>query len=259
MEETLICTKKLQICQEKSYSLGKQLSGKTKLPYLYGSERKKNGCPSKYDQQICRKRTTCDHRSNLKKKTAFFSRKLNFENLFWLWAENLQSFCKPFPQRCKNRTLCFQKKYLKQNFSERSYIFISFHCFAENILTWRKTPWSSRRHFTWPVEFFEEEFLGETKNSWVLRKERKFSVFWRNSFSRVVKTAFGVSRETLWEKWTFSRKKHDYESIFWHWVKNFLFWPKFSPGVSKLKCTCPKTVLNKFSEKNHFHLSLRNF
>ena len=146
----------------------------------------------------------------------------------------------------------------KKNFSARSYIFISFQGFAENILTWRKTPWSSGRHFTWPVECFEEECLGETKNSWVLWNEQKISVFWRNSFSRVVKTAFRVSRETLWEKCTFSRKKYDFESIFWHWVKNFLFRPKTSPGVSKLKCTCPNTILNKFPEKNHFHLSLRN-
>ena len=86
----------------------------------------------------------------------------------------------------------------------------------------------------------------------------KFSVFWRNSFSRVVKTAFRVSRETLWEKWTFPRKDYDFESIFWLWVKNFLFWPKTSPGVSKLKSTCPKTVLNKLPEKNQFYLFLRN-
>ena len=62
----------------------------------------------------------------------------------------------------------------------------------------------------------------------------------------------------LWEKWTFSRKKYDFESIFWHWVKNFLFRPKTSPGVSKLKSTCPKTVLKKFPGKNKFYLFLRN-
>ena len=152
----------------------------------------------------------------------------------------------------------FLEEQFEKKFFARSYIFISFHGFAENILTWRKTPWSSRRHFTWPIECFEEEFLGETKNFWVLWNERKFSVFWRNRFSRVVKTAFRVSRETLWEKCTYSRKKYDFESVFWHWVKNFLFWPKTSPGVSKLKCTCPKTVLNKSPEKNQFHLSLRN-
>ena len=56
----------------------------------------------------------------------------------------------------------------------------------------------------------------------------------------------------------FFSKKNDFESIFWLWVKKFLFWPKTSPGVSKLKCTCPNTILNKFPEKNHFHLSLRN-
>ena len=89
-------------------------------------------------------------------------------------------------------------------------------------------------------------------------KWAKFSVSWRNSFSRVVKTAFRVSRETLWEKWTFPRKNYDFESIFWLWVKNFLFWPKTSPGMSKLKSTCPKTVLKKRPEKNQFYIFLRN-
>ena len=115
----------------------------------------------------------------------------------------------------------FPEEQFEKKFSAWSYIFISLHGFAENILTLRKTPWSSRRHFTWPVESFEEECLGKTKNSWVLWTERKFSVSWRNSFSRVVKIAFRVSRETFWEKCICSRKKYDFESIFWHWVKNF--------------------------------------
>ena len=159
------------------------------------------------------------------RKRLFFShRNINFEYLFWLWTENVQNFLNFFAKGVKTELYVSRRTFWKKNVSARSYIFISFQGFAENILNWRKTPWSSRRHFTWPVEYYEEEFLGETKNSWVVWNERKISVFWRNSFSRVVKTAFRVSRETLWGKCTFSRKKHDFESIFWHWVKNFLFW-----------------------------------
>ena len=56
-----------------------------------------------------------------------------------------------------------------------------------------------------------------------LWNELKVSVFWRNSFSRVVKTAFHVSREKFWEKWTSSRKKYDFEPFFRLWVKKFHF------------------------------------
>ena len=42
------------------------------------------------------------------RRRLYFSRKRNFEYNFWLWAENVQKFCKIFPQGCNNRTLCFQ-------------------------------------------------------------------------------------------------------------------------------------------------------
>ena len=259
MEKTLICTKKLQIGKERSYSPGEQLSGRNNFSYLYGSEGRMNGCLSKHDQQVCSKRTPCDHRSNLKKTTVFFSQKHNLKYLFWLWTQNVQNFFKFFRQGCENRTPCFQKNILKKKLLCKKLHFYIFSWFCWEFLTWRKTPWSSRRHSTWPGQSFGEEFLGEHRKFLNFVEWAKFSVFWRNSFSRVVKTAFRVSRETLWEKWTFPRKKYDFESIFWLWVKNFLFWPKTSPGVSKGKSTCPKTVLNKLPEKNQFYLFLRSW
>ena len=48
------------------------------------------------------------------RRRLYFSQKRNFEYNFWRWAENVQSFRKLFPQGCNNRTLCFQKKYLKK-------------------------------------------------------------------------------------------------------------------------------------------------
>ena len=94
----------------------------------------------------------------------------------------------------------------------------------------------SKLHSVCPEKHFEKKLLVLEKNMTL------------NPFSDIGWKTLTLG-EILWEKWNFSRKKYDFESILWHWVKNFLFWPKISPGVSKLKCTCRKTVLNYFPEK----------
>ena len=158
-----------------------------------------NGCLSKYDQQVCSKRTPCNHRSNLKKTTVFFSQKHNFEYIFWLWTQNVQNFFKFFRQGCENRTPCFQKNILKKKLLCKKLHFYIFSWFCWEFLTWRKTPWSSRRHSTWPVESFGEEFLGETKNSWVLWKERNFQFFGETVLAELSKLHF-VCPEKHFEK-----------------------------------------------------------
>ena len=114
MEKTLICTKKLQICQTRPYSPGEQLSWKNQIFYLYGSEGRMNGCLSKQHRQICRKRTPCDHRSNLKKTTVFFTQKHNCEYLFLLWTENVQIFLNFFAKGVKTELYVSRRTYWKK-------------------------------------------------------------------------------------------------------------------------------------------------
>ena len=218
----------------------------------------------------------------------FCSRKRNFEYFFWLWAENVQSFRKLSPKGVTTE-LYDSRRYIwkKTSLQEVKFLYLfmvllrtfwldgNFHGRQEGILRdqlkgSRKNFWEKPKilefcEMTEKFQFFGETALAELSKLHSVCPEKHFekNVLFReknmtlNLFSDIGWKTMTLGG-TLWEKWTFSRKKYDLESIFWHWKKNFLFWPKTSPGVSKLKCMRPKTVLDNFPEKNEFHLSLRN-
>ena len=218
----------------------------------------------------------------------FCSRKRNFEYFFWLWAENVQSFRKLSPKGVTTE-LYDSRRYIwkKTSLQEVKFLYLfmvllrtfwldgNFHGRQEGILRdqlkgSRKNFWEKPKNLefcemTEKFQFFGETALAELSKLHSVCPEKHFekNVLFReknmtlNPFSDIGWKTMTLGG-TLWEKWTFSRKKYDLESIFWHWKKNFLFWPKTSPGVSKLKCMRPKTVLDNFPEKNEFHLSLRN-
>ena len=69
--------------------------------------------------------------------------------------------------------------------------------------------------------------------------QKKLSVPWQNFFGQVVKPAFPVSKEIVWEI-VFFRGNEIYLKVSWRWMKNFrpLARKFFSVGISTLRPRC---------------------
>ena len=130
LEKISICTKKLQVCQKNFFtSPGEQPSGENKTflpPGLWSKKERLSGETWVADLP---KTHSMWSEKPFEEDDCFFSRKRNFENLFWLWVEIVRNFGKGFQQGCKNRTLRVQKNILRKVFLKEgtsSYLFMVF-------------------------------------------------------------------------------------------------------------------------------------
>ena len=114
--------------------------------------------------------------------------------------------------------------------------------------------WLSKLHTKYPEEFNNEIFFRKRKFvplfSYLQRKD--FCPFGEKFSGRIVKTAFNVSRKSLWGKY-FSKKKRKFFKSFRNLGKKFsAIWPKFFFGsVVKIAITCPEEHREEFSERNY--------